>query len=180
MQRFEAAPWSTYLKLVSAFSGVVLVALAVVLPNAMTHAGHALLSDDLRALVPYVPPAVLAGALLFVVQGYELDGGILLVRRPLWSTNVRLDGLERAWQDPAAMRRSMRIFGNGGLFSITGLYRNSALGTYRTFVTDPRLAVVLKTPARVVIVSPARPEAFLAALAARFPGLSRDKLPAPG
>ncbi len=42
------------------------------------------------------------------------------------------------------MRGSLRLFGNGGMFSITGLYRNRALGNYRAFVTDLKKTVVLR------------------------------------
>jgi len=59
------------------------------------------------------------------------------------------------------MRGSIRTFGNGGLFSFTGFYRNRLLGAYRAFVTDPRQAVVLRFPKRNVVVSPGAPEEFV-------------------
>ena len=172
MRRFEAAPWSNSLRLISGFSTLVLVAVAIALPDWLAQAGRAPFTAELRALLPFLPLAILAGALLFMVRGYELDGKFLLVQRLLWSTRVPLEGLQVAWQDPACMRRSMRIFGNGGLYSITGYYRNTVLGGYRAFVTDGSLAVVLKMPARVVVVSPGRPEQFLRALGERFPTAS--------
>ena len=172
MRTFEAAPWSNSLRVVSGVSTIVLVAVVIAMPGWLAHAARAPFTAELRALLPFLPLAILAGALLFMVRGYELDGRSLLVRRLLWNTRVRLDGLQRAWHDPACMRKSMRIFGNGGLYSITGYYRNTALGAYRAFVTDRGRAVVLKTPARVVVVSPERPEQFLRALGERFPAVS--------
>ncbi|HXZ86218.1 MAG TPA: PH domain-containing protein, partial [Myxococcota bacterium] len=65
--------------------------------------------------------------------------------------------------DAQAMTGSMRLFGNGGLFSFTGLFQSRTLGRYRAFVTDPARAVVLRTARRVVIVSPAEPQAFVEA-----------------
>ncbi len=172
MRTFEAAPWSNSLRLVSGFSTVILVAFVIAMPRWLAHAAGPPFTAELRALLPFLPLAILAGAVLFMVRGYELDGRFLLVRRLLWNTRVPLDGLQRAWHDPACMRKSMRIFGNGGLYSITGYYRNAALGAYRAFVTDRGRAVVLKTPARVVVVSPERPEQFLRALGERFGGAS--------
>ena len=59
------------------------------------------------------------------------------------------------------MRWSTRTFGNGGLFSFTGFFRNKALGAYRAFVTDPHQTVVLHFPTRTVVVSPSAPEQFV-------------------
>lgn len=84
---------------------------------------------------------------------------------------MKLDGMARAWADPKAMTCSIRIWGNGGLYSITGYFRNKALGRFRAFVTDPKLSVVLALRSRVVVVSPAEPRAFLQALSLSFPGL---------
>ena len=71
------------------------------------------------------------------------------------------------------MARSIRVFGNGGLFAVTGIYRNRKLGTYRAYVTDRKLSVVLRTRAgKSIVVSPERPEAFLATLRARYSGLA--------
>ena len=58
-------------------------------------------------------------------------------------------------------RRSIRTFGNGGLYSFTGWFRNTALGAYRAFVTDPHRTVVLHFPTRTVVVSPSAPEDFV-------------------
>ena len=126
-------------------------------------------------LLVVLPPLAVAIALLFVVRGYELHPDRLEVRRLLWSTRVPLDGLERAWHDPRAMDRSMRLLGNSGLFSISGLFQGRELGRYRAFVTHPRQAVVLRAGRRTVVISPADPQAFLDALARHHPSMARGK-----
>ena len=80
-------------------------------------------------------------------------------------TRMPRAGLQSATFDPQAMRGSLRTFGNGGFFSITGFYWNKTLRTYRAFVTDPRHAVVLRYERRMVVVSPGDPEAFVRELA---------------
>ena len=62
---------------------------------------------------------------------------------------------------PDAMRRSLRTFGNGGVFGFTGWFYNSRLGRYRAWVTDPKRAVVLVFPDRTIVVSPGRPHLFV-------------------
>ncbi len=52
------------------------------------------------------------------------------------------------------MKGSIRTFGNGGLFCFSGRFRNRKLGSYRAFATDPKLAVVLRFPDKIVVVTP--------------------------
>ncbi len=167
----KAAPWSLSVKVASAFSTVVLLALALGLPLALSNASHPPFADGMRGLLRVLPLLIIAVAALFVVRGYEIAGRELVVRRLLWATRVPLDGLEHAWQDPEAMAGSIRVFGNGGLFAVTGVYRNGKLGTYRAYVTDRSRALVLRTRSKAIVISPERPEAFLATLKARFPGM---------
>jgi hypothetical protein len=101
-------------------------------------------------------------ASLFVVRSYAIEFNELLIRRLLWTTRLPLAGLQSAEAVPDAMRGSLRLFGNGGMFSITGLFRNRALGNYRAFVTDLKKTVVLRFPKRTVVVSPENPEQFVA------------------
>jgi len=173
MSRFDAAPWAPRLRMASlaAFAVVVVIAATAwgTLPRGTKPLGA------IADFIMIVPPLLVAGALLFVVRGYEIEGDRLGVRRLLWVTSVPLDGLQRAWHDPEAMQRSIRIFGNGGLFSVTGLFRNRALGNFRAFVTRPDHAVVLRTASHVFVISPAEPRAFLGALAARHPHAILEK-----
>lgn len=105
--------------------------------------------------------AIPAVAALFAVRGYAVAQGELRVRRLLWDTRIPLADLESAEFVPDAMRRSIRTFGNGGLFSFTGRYRSKALGGYRAFVTDLGLTVVLRFRNATIVVSPETPEAFV-------------------
>ncbi|VGO17923.1 hypothetical protein PDESU_06525 [Pontiella desulfatans] len=59
------------------------------------------------------------------------------------------------------MKGSIRLCGNGGLFSFTGLYRNKKLGNYRVFVNDLNRAVVLRFSKRTTVVTPDDPAAFV-------------------
>jgi hypothetical protein len=108
--------------------------------------------------------AVPLGSALFIIRGYDLEPSDLLVRRLLWSNRIPLQDLRHAWADPAAMTGSIRLFGNGGLFSFSGLFYNRRLGRYRAFATNPRNSVVFKFPARTLIVTPEGPLQFLSAL----------------
>ena len=67
---------------------------------------------------------------LFQVRGYVLTSKQLIVKRLFWKNRVNLSSLVSAEFDSQAMSNSWRIFGNGGFFSITGLFWNQKLGIY--------------------------------------------------
>jgi hypothetical protein len=160
------APWGKTLRWVSVLSGLLL---AVAVPLLVKAA-----PENARGLTA-LPLLILAGAALFVIRGYTIDPNELLIRRLLWATRLPLAGLKSAEVMPQAMRGSLRLFGNGGLFSITGLYRNRALGRYRAFVTHLQNTVVLRFQKKTVVISPENPERFVAEIS---PFVNRDsKLP---
>jgi hypothetical protein len=171
MPQFRAAPWPTSLKVISLLATAVLLVVGWAAWRVIPRGTRVPFAENVGTFVAALPPLVLVGALLFVVTGYEVGPSELRIRRLLWSTRVRLDGLSRAWADPKAMSGSLRIWGNGGLYSFTGYFQSQALGRYRAFVTDPAFAVVLARTGRTVVVSPAEPRAFLQALSLSFPGL---------
>lgn len=154
---FEA-PWSRDLKFMSALMVGVVVAVSIAIASTVPGDVARGLPHSIALALPF---AALVGPALFAVRGFTLERDHLLVHRLLWTTRVSLVGLERAWHDPRAMNRSLRLWGNGGFFAISGYFRNKALGIYRAFVTDPARAVVLVLGRRTVVVSPDDPSVFL-------------------
>jgi len=172
MNRFDAAPWPAALKVTSVLATTILVGASYILARAFPRGTRVPFAEAFGAGITALPLAIALISLLFVVSGYELGPEELLVQRLFWSTRVSLRGISRATHDPSAMKRSLRLFGNGGLFAITGIYRNRMLGRYRAFATDPRRSIVLFQPTRTLVVTPADPAGFLAALKTYFPAIS--------
>jgi hypothetical protein len=114
-----------------------------------------------QGIYSILPIAFVIISAFFTISGYSITPGYILVHRLFWVTRLPLSDLQSAQFEPAAMQRSIRTFGNGGLFSITGFFRNSLLGKYRAFVTDQNLTVVLRFSERTVVISPAEPEEFV-------------------
>lgn len=95
-------------------------------------------------------------------SGYSFEGRDLVIHRRGWGPfRLPLSSLTGAAVSPDAMRRSLRTFGNGGVFGFTGWFHNSRLGRYRAWVTDPKRAVVLEFEDHTVVVSPGRPHLFV-------------------
>ncbi len=147
----HSAPRSLLLKGVSFGASVFLTGVsAALLLTAQSPLGLSLL-----------PVGVVAVCVLFVIRGYSVVPGALEIHRLLWTTRIPLDGLKELRSEPGAMRGSLRLCGNAGLFSFTGWFWNQPLGIYRAFVTDTHRTVVLRLAKRTLVVSPADPEAFV-------------------
>lgn len=169
IQYFPSAAWPTALKLSSFLGGALLIGVGIAAAQAIPYGTHVPYAEAVGSIVAFVPPAIALFALFFIVAGYELKSQQLCIRRLLWTTRISLSGLQRIQSDPAMMKCSFKLFGNGGLFSITGLYQNRVLGRYRAFVTNPKQAVALFLPDRTIVVSPADTDAFVQAIRAQFP-----------
>jgi hypothetical protein len=112
----------------------------------------------------WLPLTMVPICALFTIRGYTLVPDAILVHRLLWSTRLPRAGLQSATHDPNAMCKSLRTCGNGGFYSITGWYWSKTLKSYRAYVTDPRLAVVLRYEKRTLVLSPENPEEFALAV----------------
>jgi len=157
-RRFAAAPWPGFLKAISAGTTALLFIVTYFAARAIPPYGSAHTFGIAVAALPMAIPAI---ALLFVVTEFEVAHNNLLIKRLLWWTPVDLTGLQRVERYPEGFKGSLRVFGNGGLFSFTGIFWNKKLGRYRLFATDPSRFVAIFLPDRVVVVSPADPEAFI-------------------
>jgi hypothetical protein len=174
MREFRAAAWPTALKVVSCIGTILVCGVGVAAYRAIPPVGG--FTQQFGTAVACIPPALVLGALLFVVRSYRIDGGHLSIRRMFWNTTIPLLGIHQAVHDPTAIKGSLRIFGNGGLFGMTGLYWNRNLGRFRLFATDPAKAVVLRLHGRIVVISPDEPEEFLRELERQFPRLQRSAM----
>ena len=152
-----AAPWGSPLKMMTAATALILAGIAFT----GIFSGPAGSTIWVLAMV-VLPVALLSVSAFFAIRGYALTSDALIVERPGWSSKIDLSGLVSAEADPAAMDKSIRTFGNGGMFCIAGVFHNTKLGSYRAFATDPKRAVVLRFPKRTVVVTPADQQAFAA------------------
>lgn len=154
-----SAPWSKVLKFMTVLSVALLGGIAVI---GMVSGPREMIFWVLSMTV--IPLLILVSSVFFLIRGYELEPGTLKIHRLGWVSKIPLDGLSSAEANPQAMAGSIRLFGNGGMFSFTGLFRNKLLGNYRAFATDLDRAVILKFPSRTIVVTPDQPQEFVAAV----------------
>ena len=143
------APWGRPLRVTTSLSLVVLLGVLV--------AGWlaTLRTPAWRTAAVALPLMVMLAALPFVVRGYVLTERHIEVRRLGWSTFLSLAGLQEVIGIPEGLRGSVRLFGNGGLFGISGWFWNRRIGRFRAYTTDPDRVVLLRySDGRKVVVTP--------------------------
>jgi len=133
------APWGRSLRLATTLSVALL--LTIVLMGLVLGARQPL---PLRIVIVAVPLAVLLGALMFTVRGYLLTESGIEVRRLGWCTTLPYANLAAVTGEPDGLRGSLRLFGNGGLFAISGWFWSRRIGRFRAYATDPQRAVLLR------------------------------------
>ncbi len=158
-QRFPAAALDRPTRLVTLGAGL-LIGLSVPL----LAAGEEPVGALILAVVGLSIPLLAFG---FSPGSYEVGGGMLRVRRRVFgSVLFRLDGpVERAsW---ALGFGSVRLGGSGGLFGWFGRFHKPGVGTYRAYLTDRSRIVACPTDRGLVVISPADPDTFIAAVRRR-------------
>lgn len=156
MDQEYQVPWGKRLRILTALSLVILL-LVVIL--GLTTGPHNF--RIWRIAIIGVPLAIIVAALPFMVRGYTLTSRSLIVHRPGYGTMLPLDDLRSVRGVADQVQGSLRLFGNGGLFSITGWFWNRRLGRYRAFATDPDRAVMLEFGRHKVLVAPHDPQAVI-------------------
>lgn len=151
-----AAPWGRSVRRVTALTCSLMAVIALI----------GLLgwqSGDLawRIGMVILPIGIALGALPWVVRGYRLTPRTLEVKRLGWRTVIGLTGLQAVTGDAEALRGAWRLFGNGGLYAISGVFWSRRLGRFRVWATDPARAVVLRFADRTVVISPDDPVKFI-------------------
>ena len=172
MDRFDA-PWALRLRSTTTIASLALLALPFAFYGVQPEKG--LLVPGIASIIGCM--AIALGS-LFIIRGYRLDANGLHVERLVWADRIPLDDLRAAWADHEATEKSTRLFGNSGFFCIAGLFSNRKLGRYRAFATDPVRAVVLDLSRRKVVVTPADPWEFQAALRRLWPAAEIGTKPA--
>lgn len=164
---FPAAKWPTRLKLVSALGTVLLLTVGFAAYRAIPVASG--WTHHVGLAVATLPVLILPFCIWFVVRSYAVDNDTLHIKRLITTTRIPLAGLSRVWQQPDVCKGSVRVCGNGGLYSFTGWFYSKKLGRYRLFATDLKHAVVLELPGRIIVVTPQNPHPFMDTLRQRYP-----------
>jgi len=151
-----SAPWGVPLLVMTTLSIVILIGIPVL---------YILFSPPKNIYLILgmiiLPLIILFISVFFIIRGYILTPEAIFIQRLCWKNKLDLTDIVSAGVDPNAMDKSIRTFGNGGMFCFAGAFYNKRLSSYRAFATDPKLSVVLKFKNRTVVVTPDKPSEFV-------------------
>ncbi|MHC4258276.1 MAG: PH domain-containing protein [Planctomycetota bacterium] len=151
------APWGRSLKLMTGLSVLILIGIPLI--GIFTGPkGDFILKLGMVAM----PLTILIISAFFTIRGYVLTTDTLLIKRLGWNSRLDLTNLISVEAKPKAMSGSTRTFGNGGMFCFAGTFYNKKLGSYRAFATDNNRTVILRFLNRTVVITPNKPEEFIA------------------
>lgn len=162
MEQTYAAPWAKSLKLGTGWTSALLLGIAAA--GALAGSRH---SGLWWIAMVALPTLLLLVSLPFMVRGYRLTDHELRVRRLGFDTVIPLADLKSVRGIPDLFRSSLRVFGNAGLFSITGWFWRRGIGRFRAYATDPDRAVLLEFSDRRIVVTPHDPQAFIVGIRRR-------------
>ena len=118
-------------------------------------------SFSFQLFLALMPVVILGSSAIFIIRRYEISDEHIEIVRIIGRTKYEIDNIESIEADPKATELSIRTMGNGGLYSISGLFRNKKLGAYRAFVTDAANCVVIKRKKGApIVISPGAPTEF--------------------
>jgi hypothetical protein len=155
MKRFQA----TLGRKVIIITGLVAVILIVVSSTAI--ASQPDMNPVARSALVILPIAALGTGLLFRVWGYDLHDDHIRVRRIALPVRLPIAPLKSVEKVPDLLNRSLRTFGNGGLFGFYGRFWKPGLGKFHAYVTNPENTVVLKSDEKMIALSPDQPQVFV-------------------
>jgi hypothetical protein len=99
----------------------------------------------------------------FSPKAYALDDRQLIIYRPFQNKLYATEGiLTVSLVDKKELKKSIRVFGVGGLFGYFGLFRNSRYGTMIWYATRrDQFVVIERANGRTIVLTPDDPNAFV-------------------
>jgi hypothetical protein len=156
---FFPAPWGIEVKIMTIGGSAICLGLPLYLSHGLPEQASAFSNGLLQA-----PAIVWLLCFLYSIRGYSIRPDCLLIHRLVWSTRIPLVGLKSIDTGVAPFQRTIRIFGNPGIFGICGFFYNQRIGRFNAFVTDKRNALVLRFEGRTIALSPGDARRFLTTL----------------
>jgi hypothetical protein len=110
-------------------------------------------------LVALVLVLIVAWTYLRAPVGYELRDDTLIVR--LRAGTKTFGPVARYGPVSEPVSFAVRLWGNGGLFAVTGHYRNKKYGHFQAYVTNLESLVLVETrDGKKIVISPSNPDAW--------------------
>lgn len=159
MERFENR-WSKEIKIVNFLSFFVVF----ILPYFIIKSG-VLTSVKIFALnyIYAIFSLIFFLCWFYSVREYLITNDGLVLIKPFGRKIIRFDEIAEVRKITSKdLERSVRLWGNGGIFGVYGYYRNSSLGKYKAYFADyNNLVLIIKRNGEKIVISPFNSDFFV-------------------
>jgi len=93
--------------------------------------------------IPILMIAVLILPYLYIPKKYATTSSALVIERSLSPISIPYSSIKNIYHDPETnYLKSIRLWGNGGLYGFTGTFRNSKLGKFYMYARNNNYVVI--------------------------------------
>jgi len=114
-------------------------------------------------VMPFAMIIMLVVTYGFSPKGYAFQDGQLVIYRPFRKKFFATEDMQTATLvDKKELKKSIRVFGVGGLFGYFGLFRNNRYGTMIWYATRrDQFVVIERSQERAIVLTPDDPNSFV-------------------
>lgn len=127
---------------------------------------EACLIDERMVIAAVILTGSAIGSLLFRIRYYEVTPDQVVIYGTGWKRSLARRDIIRAERLKNAFQGAWRIFGNGGIWCVSGRFKSRDLGKFRAYVSDPKRVVLIVLRDDVILISPSDPNRFLKTIGA--------------
>jgi len=111
----------------------------------------------LLIIIPYIL------CYLYRSTGYQLTADQLIIHRPYKNKIIQRTQIRKAeLLEKGALKWTVRVFGNGGLFGYSGKFTNTRIGVMTWYATRTNNMVLLRMhDGRKIVITPDNPKEFI-------------------
>lgn len=172
-----AASWDNALKVTTAVNTLILLAVLGSLGVFVVREGA---PQAAAVLVAALFPAIVGSTWAFAPRSFSIEGGRLVIERPLFAIDVPLSGVRAVGSLPdGSFRGSLKVAGSAGMFGYYGRFWSRGLGAFRLYATRKTGLVVVDTAGERFVLSPEPADRFVDALRQHAPAASGAPAGAP-
>ena len=158
---FFEAPWDKLLKTVTYAVVAFLILETIVIAVALFLTASQTMALLITFLIVVCNVVIILFSYLYAPQGFLIDETGITVVRKIAPVHIGIDQIKSVSRiEKERYIKSIRTFGNGGLFGYYGSFRNKELGSFKMYVTHRDYGVLI-TSDKNYVLTPDRSDEFV-------------------
>ncbi|MBT3983893.1 MAG: hypothetical protein HOE90_21230 [Bacteriovoracaceae bacterium] len=158
------ARWGNALKAISIFCTLVLLSVPIIVYVAQSAQINAT-----TTAVSLLSISALIGCIPFSVRGYRVETNELVILRTFHRDFIPIGEITSIEKIERLPKFTLRVFGNGGLFSFSGNYWSKGIGHFKAYVTNFDNLVMVTAAQKKMLISPDQPDELIAQVQKEMP-----------